>query len=386
MDTSYILNHLGEEREFYFNAVSPPVFQSSNFCFETVDAMRKGLQRELEAPFYTRGYNPTVAILRKKLAALEGSEDALVFGSGSAAIAATVMSAVKAGDHVVCVQKPYSWTNKLLNMLLSKYGVTASMVDGTLTANFEKAILSNTRLIFLESPNSWTMELQNIEEVCNLAKKKNIVTIIDNSYSTSLFQKPISLGADLVVYSGTKYFNGHSDVVVGVLCGSKERISSIFASELMTLGAILSPHDAWLMIRGLRTLELRLSRSADSAQEIVCFLDKHPKVEKLFYPFSTQNPQLELAQKQMCRCAGMFSMQIKAKDIKQVEDFCNSLKRFLIACSWGGHESLLFPACALYSSQNYENTYLPWNLVRLYIGLEEPGLLIEDLKKGLENI
>lgn len=386
MDTSYILNHLGEEREHYFNAVSPPVFQSSNFCFKTVDAMRTGLQHELETPFYTRGYNPTVAILRKKLAALEGSEDALVFGSGSAAIAAAVMFVVKAGDHVVCVQKPYSWTNKLLNMLLFKYGITTTMVDGTAVANFEKAILPNTRLIFLESPNSWTMELQDIGAVCKLAKQNNIATIIDNSYSTPLFQKPILLGADMVVYSGTKYFNGHSDVVVGVLCGSKERISSIFASELMTLGAILSPHDAWLMIRGLRTLDIRLNRSADSAQKIVGFLEKHPKVEKIYYPFSVQNPQFELAQKQMCRCSGMFSIQLKTKDMKQVEDFCNSLKRFLIACSWGGHESLLFPACALYSSQNYENTYLPWNLVRLYIGLEEPGVLIEDLEKGLEKV
>ncbi len=220
MDISHILNHLGEERENYFNAVSPPIIQTSNFCFKTVDEMRKALQIEFEIPFYTRGYNPTVAILRKKIAALEKSEDALIFGSGSAAIAAAVMSSVKSGEHVICVQKPYSWTNKLLNNLLSKYGVETTMIDGISAENFQKAIQKNTRLIFLESPNSWTFEMQDISAICKLAKKKNITTIIDNSYSSPLFQQPVSLGADMVVHSATKYLSGHSDVVCGVLCGT----------------------------------------------------------------------------------------------------------------------------------------------------------------------
>ena len=220
MDISHILNHLGEERENYFNSVSPPIIQTSNFCFKTVDEMRKALQIEFEIPFYTRGYNPTVAILRKKIAALEKSEDALIFGSGSAAIAAAVMSSVKSGEHVICVQKPYSWTNKLLNNLLSKYGVETTMIDGISAENFQKAIQKNTRLIFLESPNSWTFEMQDISAICKLAKKKNITTIIDNSYSSPLFQQPVSLGADMVVHSATKYLSGHSDVVCGVLCGT----------------------------------------------------------------------------------------------------------------------------------------------------------------------
>lgn len=388
MDLSHILNHLGEEREHYFNAVSPPIIQSSNFCFKTVEDMRMGLKHESEAPFYTRGYNPTVGILRKKIAALEEAEDALIFGSGSAAIGAAVMASVKGGEHVICVAKPYSWTNKLLNNLLSKYGVETTMVDGTSVENFEKAIQYNTKLIFLESPNSWTMEMQDIVAVCALAKGKNITTIIDNSYSSPLFQKPVLLGADMVVHSATKYLSGHSDVVAGAVCGTKERISRIFKTEFMTLGAIISANDAWLLLKGLRTLPLRMERSASSGKLIVEFLEKHPKVEKIFYPFSKNNPQYELAKKQMSNCGGMFSVLLKAEKMEQVENFCNNATRFLLACSWGGYESLIFPACTVYNSQNYNSAsaFLPWNLVRIYIGLEEPDLLIEDLRGALDSM
>lgn len=388
MDVSYILNHLGEDRENYYNAVSPPVIQTSNFCFKTVEKMRTCLQKELEAPFYTRGYNPTVAILRKKIAALEKAEDALVFGSGSAAIAAAVMSSVKGGEHIVCVAKPYSWTNKLMNTLLLKYGVETTMVDGNSVENFEKAIQANTQLIYLESPNSWTFELQDIESVCRLAKKKNIITIIDNSYSSPLFQQPISLGADIVVHSASKYLSGHSDLVAGVLCGKKEKIKKIFESELMTLGAIISPHDAWLLLKGLRTLPLRMERSASSGKQVAEYLQNHPKVEKIYYPFSKNNPQYELAKKQMSDCGGMFSVLLKAETMKQVENFCNNAGRFLLACSWGGYESLIFPACVLYNSQNYNSSgnYLPWNLVRIYIGHEEPELLISNLREALDKM
>ncbi len=385
MDLSFILNHLGEERGEYFNAVAPPVMQSTNFCFPTVAEMREGLTKEFETPFYTRGYNPTVGILRKKIAALEGAEDALIFGSGSAAIAAAVMSVVKAGDHAICVGKPYSWTNALLNDYLSKYGVKATMIDGTSIENFEKAIIPDTKLIYLESPNSLTFEMQDIAAVCALAKKKNITVICDNSYSSPLSQSPIALGADIVVHSASKYLNGHSDIVAGVLCASKERIDSLFAKEFMTLGAIISPHDAWLMIRGLRTLELRVDRSSESAQKVAEYLEKHPKIDKIFYPFLPSDPQYALAKKQMKRGGGLLSIVIKAEKTEQVERFCDNLKRFLLACSWGSYESLAFPLCALKGSQSYDKP-LPWNLVRLYIGLEDADLLIADLDQALAKV
>ncbi len=379
----YIINHLGEERSNYFGAVSPPVIQTSNFCFETLEEMREALKREMDDPFYTRGVNPTVAILRKKLAALEGSEECMVFGSGSAAIAAAVMSSVNAGDHVVCVQKPYSWTNTLLNKLLSRFGVECTMVDGRDPANYQNAIKPNTRLFMLESPNSGTFELQDLPAIAAIAKAHNITTIVDNSYATPLNQQPIKMGIDMTVHSGTKYLNGHSDLVAGVLCCSRKKYQEIFESEFMTFGGIISPHDAWLMIRGLRTLPIRMQRVADSTPKVVSFLENHPKVSQVIYPYSPSFPQYNLAKQQMKAPAGQFSILLKVDHLEELDAFCNKLKYFLMACSWGGYESLIFPTGALVDSQNYSESDLPWNLVRFYVGLEDPEVLIADLAQAL---
>lgn len=387
MDISHILNHLGEERDNYFNAVTPPVVQSSNFCFPTIEAMRESLKDEFGDHFYTRGNNPTVEVLRKKVAALEGADDALIFGSGSAAMAAAVMNSVKGGDHVICVTKPYSWTDKLLNKMLVQYGVETTMIDGRVFENFEKAIQPNTKLIILESPNSVTFELQDIEAVATLAKSKGIRTILDNSYSTPLYQQPILMGVDIVVHSASKFINGHSDVVAGVLCSSQEIIESIFHTEFMTIGGIISPNDAWLMIRGLRTLPIRLDRSTDSTEKVIAYLEEHPKVSHINYPFSKKyNPQYDLAKKQMKRGGAMFSFHLAVDKIEQADLFCNSLKYFLMACSWGGYESLIFPTSALYTSQNYGATTQPFNMVRMYIGLEDPEVLIQDLEQALDKV
>ncbi len=385
MELSYILNHLGEERENYYNAVSPPIILSSNFCFSSVGDMREKLKRELETPFYTRGFNPTVGTLRQKIAALEGTEDALVFASGSGAIAAAVMSSIKGGEHAVCVAKPYSWTSNLFSKYLAKYGVEVTFVEGENAEDFEKAVKPNTKLIYLESPNSLTFELQDISAICTMAKKYGITTILDNSYNSPLNQQPHSMGVDIVVHSATKYLNGHSDIVAGVVASSKERIMKMLAEEYMTIGAIISAHDAWLMIRGLRTLELRVNRSSESAQQLAEWLEKHPKVEKINYPFLKSNSNFELAKKQMKQGGGLISIQLKAKDISTVESFCDSLKAFLLATSWGGHESLCFPVCALIQSASFKNP-LPYNLIRLYIGLEDPAYLKADLEKAFEKI
>jgi cystathionine beta-lyase len=383
---SNILNHLGENREEYYNSVAPPVFQSSNFCYSSVQQMREALINEMDSPFYTRGYNPTVATLRQKLAALAGAEDALVFSSGSAAIAAAVMSCIKAGDHVVCVQKPYSWTNKLLNNYLNRFGIETTMIDGREIANFEKAIHPNTRLFMIETPNSITFELQDIKAVSELAKKHDISVICDNSYATPLYQQTISMGVDLEAHSATKYLNGHSDIVAGALMGSKKRIRAIMQSEFMTLGAIISPWEAALMLRGLRTLPLRLEKSNENGQKIVAFLSNHPKVEKVYYPFSPQFEQFELAKKQMTGCGGMFTVQLKTNDVDAVERFCNHLKMFLLACSWGGYESLAFPMAALQSSLNYDQNSLAPNIIRFYAGLEDANDLIADLSAALDVV
>ncbi|MCB9199189.1 MAG: PLP-dependent transferase [Flavobacteriales bacterium] len=385
MDLDHILDHLGEDRDALMHAVVPPVFQSGNFSYPTVAAMRETVQQEFDRPLYTRGYNPTVAMLRKKVAALEGAEDALVFSSGSAAIAAAVIAFVQAGDHVVCVRKPYSWTRKLLDELLARFGVEVTYVDGTDAENYRRACRDNTRLFILESPNSLTFELQDLSAVAAIAKEQGVLTLCDNSFNSPLFQRPIEHGIDLVAHSATKYLNGHSDVVAGVLAGSQAHIRQVMAKEFMTLGAAPSPHDAWLLMRGLRTLGLRMHRSADSAARVARFLEAHPKVARVHWPGLESHPQHALASRQMERVAGLMSIELDAPDEAAVERFCDGLQRFLIAVSWGGYESLQFPVCTLKGPSGYY-TDLPFTLVRLYVGLEDADHLIADLDQALARI
>jgi len=386
MDLNYIINHLGEEKNKYFNAVVPPIIQSTNFTFDSVAAMRNLLQDEMQNPLYTRGCNPTVAILRKKLAALENAEDAWVFSSGIAAMTAAVIAQVKQGDHVICVEKPYSWIKKLCDNILAKFGVQTTFIDGTKIENFENAINNNTTLIILESPVSITFEMQDIKAVAQLAKAKNITTIIDNSYTSPLYQKPLDLGIDIVMHTASKYLGGHSDVVAGCLMASSEQIRKIFQSEYMTLGATISPHDAWLIIRSLRTLPIRMETISKNTEQVVAHLKSHPKVEKIYYPFDPNNPQYDLAKSQMEKAPGLFSIQIKAENIEAVERFVDELKLFILAVSWGGYESLVFPLCSLAISESYSYSDRPFNLIRFYVGLDNPNELIKDLEKAFELI
>lgn len=385
MDLSEILNHLGEERAQGYDAVVPPIVQSGNFTYPTVAAMREVVGQEYDRPLYTRGYNPTVAMLRRKIAALEHAEDALIFGSGSAAIAAAVLAHVKAGEHIVCVQKPYSWTKKLLTELLPRFNVDHTFVDGTDAENYRRAIKPNTTFFITESPNSLTFELQDLAAVASIAKQHGIVTLCDNSFNSPLFQNPIDFGIDMVAHSATKYLNGHSDVVAGALAGTRERMRQVMMHEFMTLGAVPSPHDAWLLMRGLRTLELRVNRSADSAGKVARFLEAHPRVKHVHWPGLESHPQHALALKQMKRVAGLMTIELDAPDVSTVERFCDHLRRFLIAVSWGGYESLQWPVCALQGPSGYY-TDLPFNMIRLYIGLEDPQVLIDDLSQALGRI
>jgi len=388
MDLSYILNHLGEDRETYRGAVSPPIFQSSIFAFPTVAAFRDSFRDEFTRTTYTRGNNPTVEILRKKVAALEGAEECLMFGSGAGAVSAAVMASVSAGDHVVCVQRPYSWTRAVIRDLLGRFGVAHIFVDGTDVANIEKALTPATRLIVLESPNSMTFEMQDLAAVAQLARARGIRTLCDNSYATPLNQSPIAFGIDMVAHSATKYLNGHSDVVAGALCGSEKIMREVFRGPFMTCGAVLSPHDAWLMIRGLRTLQIRMQRIAQTAQQVLAFVEGHSRVERVYYPTAASNPQFRLGQEQMRGASGLLTLQLRVDDVAGVERFCNALQRFLMTVSWGGYESLLFPVCAVHraTAPIASGGSLPLNLVRLSIGLEEPDALVADLEQALAEI
>jgi cystathionine beta-lyase/cystathionine gamma-synthase len=383
-DLSYILNELGEDRSQYFNAIAPPIIQTSNFAYKSVADFRKGLSDEYNTLVYSRGNNPTVDILRKKLAALDGAEDALVFGAGVAAIAVPIIALLKSGDHVVSVAKPYSWTIKLFEKLLPKFGINTTFVDGTDTTNFEKAITGNTKLIYLESPNTFTYELQDIPAVVTLAKKKGIVTMIDNSYCSPMNQQPYKMGVDLVAQSATKFIGGHSDVVAGVVTGSKTMIKKIFDAEFLNIGGNISPMNAWLLIRGLRTIHLRMERVCATTKKVVDFLATRPEVERVIFPFHPSFPQYELARKQMKDAGGLFSAVFKAKSLSQIEAFCNSLKRFFMAVSWGGHESLIIPAAVSIKPEEFDASNSNHRMIRFYVGLEDAEYLISDIRQSLE--
>lgn len=383
---SYILNELGEDRENYFNAVSAPIIQTSNFAFKKVDELAIALEDEMNDYLYSRGINPTVDILRKKLAALDGAEDCLVFNSGASAIFASILANVKSGDHIVSVKAPYTWAQRMFDVILPRFGVTTTYIDGTKIENWETATQPNTTLYYLESPNSWDYALQDLVAVSALARSKNITTIIDNSYCTPLYQKPIAMGIDLALQTATKYIGGHSDTLGGVLCGSKQRIKKIFDSEYLNTGTGIQPFNAWLLIRGLRTLPARLDRITKTTGEVLKFLEQHPKVERVLFPFGESFLQLELAKRQMSGACGLVTLVLKAQKREEIVTFCESLKHILMAVSWGGHESLAIPKCTGIKKEDFRADNPEHRYVRLYIGLEDAGYLIEDLSQALQAI
>ncbi|MBL0055650.1 MAG: aminotransferase class I/II-fold pyridoxal phosphate-dependent enzyme [Chitinophagaceae bacterium] len=385
MDLSYILNEFAEERENYFNAVSPPIMQTSNFTFKTVAGLREAFTDEYASMLYSRGNNPTVDILRKKLAALDGAEDCLVFNSGAAAIFAAVLANVKVGDHIVSVDKPYTWAQKMFNDILPRFGVTTTYIDGTAIENFERAILPNTTVIYLESPNSWDYALQDLKAVAELAKAEGIVTIIDNSYCTPLYQKPIEMGIDLSMQTATKYISGHSDTLGGVLCGTHAMMKRIFNSEYLNIGSGIQPFNAWLLIRGLRTLPARLDRITVTTQKVAAWLKTHPRVEEIIFPFDADFPQYELAKRQMKGACGLLSFVMKAGTIGEIEKFCESLEHIFMAVSWGGHESLIIPKCSGIMPADFDAGNKEHRMLRLYTGLEDPEYLIRDLDQAFNK-
>jgi cystathionine beta-lyase/cystathionine gamma-synthase len=386
LDTSYILNEFAEERELYFNAVAPPIMQTSNFAFATVDEMRKAFDDEYSTYLYSRGLNPTVDMLRKKLAALDEAEDCLVFNSGAAAIFAAVLANVKSGDHIISVNKPYTWAQRMFDVILPRFDVKTTYVDGSDINNFERAIQPNTTVIYLESPNSWDYKLQDLEAVANLAKQHNIITVCDNSYCTPLYQKPIKLGIDLSLQSATKYISGHSDVIAGVLSGSKIMIEKIFNREYLNIGSGVSPFNAWLLLRGLRTLPTRLGRITSTTKKVIEYLQQHGKVEKVIFPFNENFEQIELAKKQMTGACGLLTFVIKAETIKEIEKFCNSLQHILLAVSWGGYESLIIPKCAGIHEKDFNASNFEHRMLRMYVGLEDADYLKADLEQAFQKM
>ncbi len=386
MDISQIINELGEDREHYFNAVAPPIIQTSNFVFNKLADLHKAFEDEMGAYLYSRGLNPTVDILRKKLAALDGAEDCLVFNNGAAAIFAGIFANIKSGDHIVSVKAPYTWVQRMFDVILPRFGVHTSYIDGTTLDNWKEATQSNTTFFYLESPNSWDFALQPIEEVSAFARSKRIVTLMDNSYCTPLYQKPITLGIDMTMQTATKYIGGHSDTLGGVLCGSHAMMKKIFDSEYLNIGSGIQPFNAWLLIRGLRTLPARIERITGTTTEVVAFMKKHPKVESVLFPLDESFPQYELAKRQMKGACGLFTFVLKTNKMEPIVRFCESLQHIMMAVSWGGHESLVIPKCAGIEPGEFDPANKEHRYVRMYVGLEDAKYLLDDLSQALAKM
>lgn len=382
---SHIINELGEERAMYFNAVSPPIWQASNFSFDKVDDFSKAFEDERNCYLYSRGINPTTDILRKKLAALDSAEDCLLFNSGAAAIYAGIIANVKAGDHIVSVKNPYSSAKKMFDAILPRFNVSVTYVEGKTIESWQDAILPNTVLFYLESPNSWTYELQPLQAIAKLAKQHQIITFIDNTYCTPLFQNVIEMGIDIAMQTATKYIGGHSDTLGGVLCGSNSMMKKIFDTEFMVIGSGLQPFNGWLLLRGLRTMPMRLERIKNTTHEIIRFLENHPGVEKIIFPFHPSFDQYELAKSQMKEALGLVTIVLKKRNRVEIIRFCESLRHFLMAVSWGGHESLVIPRCTFIGDNIFDPNNEVHRHIRLYFGLEDSVLLMKDLDQALNQ-
>jgi len=380
--------HYADAPKSFLGAVTPPIFQNSLFVYPTFEKFSNALKKQMQNYVYTRGNNPTVKIAEQKIARLEKGESAKCFGSGMAAITSAILTFLKAGDHIVSIKNVYGPTYEFLSSYLSRFNIESTFISGLSIEELRKAIRPNTKVIYLESPTSLIFQLQNLSEIAKLAKQRKIVTIIDNTWATPYFQNPIEVGIDLVIHSCSKYLGGHSDIVAGVIVGKRNYIEQIFQSEYLFLGSILHPFDAWLLIRGLRTLPLRMERHFDNALKVANFLENHPKVLKVNYPLLPSHPQYKLARKQLKGGSGLLSFELKTNSVEEIEKFANSFKIFRLGVSWGGYESLVFPIAALEDKETKKLKELGVSsrLVRLSVGLENVEDLIFDLKQALSQI
>jgi cystathionine beta-lyase len=372
--------------DYPHRGVVAPVYQNSLFTFPDFEAFEAATGPDSDGSFvYSRGNNPTVAALEKKVAALEGTDAARGFGSGMGAISSAVLSNLKAGDHVICIRAIYGVTRRLLEDFLPRFGVTHSWVPSNPSeSELEVARRPETTVLMLESPSSVIFELQDLRMCTAWARRHGITTVIDNSWASPLFQNPHALGVDLVCHTASKYLGGHSDLVAGMLSGPGERVHAINVGEYAILGSVLHPWDAWLIMRGLRTLEVRLRQHEQNALGIARWLETRPEVKRVFHPALDSHPQHALFKTQMRGSSGLFSIELDF-DEPRVRRFINALRLFGIAVSWGGFESLALPI-GIMMNRDAPNPDVPRGLVRLHIGLEDVHDLQRDLELALETV
>ncbi|MDX7952041.1 PLP-dependent transferase [Lichenihabitans sp. Uapishka_5] len=358
-----------------YDAVVPPIVQTSLFTFPTLADMIETYAGRKVRPVYSRVGNPTVRVFEEKMALLEATDDAIGFPSGMAAISGTVLAFVRPGDRIVCVRHVYPDAYRLFETLLKDWNVETVYVDGR-DLPAVHAALPGARLLYLESPTSWTMEAHDVGALAALAKRHGALSLIDNSWATPVFQQPVTLGVDLVVHSASKYIGGHSDVVAGVVAGPQAHIDRIRGRIAPYLGAKLAPFEAWLLLRGLRSLPERLRAHEAAALEIARRLAEHPMVSAVHHPGLAGPLPPGLS-----GTTGLFSFEARAG--LDIPAFCDALHLFKLGVSWGGHESLVVPALVTRVQAAGPNSALdfgvPERMIRLHIGLEGAEALWSDL-------
>ena len=382
--------HAGHKKN-PFGTLATPIYQTSTFVFDSVEQGQRRFLGEEEGYIYSRTMNPTVTVAEEKIAMLEKGEHAMATSSGMGAISSTLWTLLKAGDHVLADKTLYGCTFALLSHGLTKFGIEVDFID---TADLElvrKALKPNTRVVYLETPANPNLKITDIEEVAKIAHTNNYAkVVVDNTFATPYNQNPLTLGADIVVHSATKYINGHGDVLAGFVVGNKEMVEEIRGNGLKDMtGSILGPTEAYYIVRGLKTFEIRMQRHCENAMKVARFLESHPKIDKVYYPGLESHEGHEIAKKQMRDYGAMISFELKG-GYEAGKTLLNNLELCQLAVSLGDPDTLIqHPASMTHSPYTREERYaagITDGLVRLSVGLENVEDIIEDLRQGLEKI
>lgn len=378
--------HGGYHTENYHDSLVPPLYQTSTFTFANAEQGERRFAGEEDGFVYSRLGNPTVKILEDRMAILEGAEKALAFSSGMAAVSAVLFSLVESGDHILCSQGVYGCTFGLLQLMKEKFQIDHEFSRMDTKENIRNAILPNTTCIYVETPINPTMQLVDLQMVAEVAKEKGIPVVVDNTFCSPYLQKPLELGCDVVIHSATKYICGHGDVIGGLAAGEKTFMEKVSLTTQKDIGGIMSPFDAWLLLRGLKTLPLRMDRHCENAQQIAKALADHPMVKKVFYPGDTTHADNKIAEKQMRQPGGLISFTIKGGK-KEAQAFLNQLNLIKIAVSLGDAETLIQHPSTMTHAVVPEKARLrmgiPDNMLRLSVGLEAWEDIWADMKQAL---
>ncbi|KYD18713.1 methionine gamma-lyase [Caldibacillus debilis] len=384
-----MLIHSGYDARDYKDSLSPPLYLSSTFVFPTAEQGEQRFSGKDDGFIYSRLANPTVRILEERMAALEKGEDAIAFASGMAAVSAVLLHLTKAGDHILCSRGIYGCTFGLLRLFQEKYGVTYSFCSMTDEKEIEAGLRENTACIFLETPVNPTMEVNDLELVVKAARRRGIPVVVDNTFSSPYLQNPLEFGCDYVVHSATKYIGGHGDVIAGIVVGKdREAMQQLRNRIQKDIGGIISPFDAWLLLRGLKTLHVRMDRHVENAKKLFEYLKTVPLVEKIFYPGDPENKYYPVVKKQMRAPGAMLSFTVKGGR-EMAQALIDALKMVKIAVSLGDAETLIqHPATMTHSAvpaESREAMGITDNMLRLSVGLEAAEDIIEDFRRAFQK-